>query len=60
MKTLFYDTLTETKAKVYLTYYVDIPDELQNLPHISVMSIPEEAPGQSLYINPQTGEMWYE
>jgi hypothetical protein len=58
--TIFYESITEIKARVWLIYYVAIPIEMEILPHFDVSSKPQEIEGQTLYCNPQTQELWYE
>ncbi|MEW9096401.1 MAG: hypothetical protein AB2417_15090 [Clostridiaceae bacterium] len=64
MNYLFYEKETDTKGRVVLIYSVTPPQELLSQPHILMEIIPtsDNIVGKSSlpYINPQTGEFWYE
>lgn len=64
MNYLFYENETEIKGRVTLTYGVTPPPNLLSIPHVEVENIPdpERIAGKNamLYVNPQTGELWYE
>lgn len=65
MPLLFYEPETETRAKVMLIHYApEQLDEATRARGIEVAEVPqpEEIEGKIAlpYVNPQTGEFWYE
>lgn len=61
---LFYEKESETRGKVMLMYNVTPPSELLAQPHIvlDIMPEPDVVAGKIglPYVNPQTGEFFYE
>jgi hypothetical protein len=58
--TVFYENLTETKARIWLIYFITVPTDMESLSHFEVETIPQSVEEQTLYCNPQTQELWYE
>lgn len=65
MRYLFYEKITEERAKVNVIHYKEPEKEItDNVPYIVVSSIPEPVTivGKKAvpYCNPKTKEFWYE
>lgn len=65
MHWIFYEKETETKARVFLIYNVEPPQELLDTKEyieVPVVPTPTRKEGKSavLYCNPETKELWYE
>lgn len=60
---LLFEKYSETRAKVTTIFYSQIPEDVLSL-GISVDVIPEPQPGENqtstLFVNPNTNELWYE